>query len=139
MADYKKMAMEIAENVGGVENIKDVYHCATRLRFTLKNAKADIEALKKTKGVINVLGQGTQLQVVIGNEVDQVYDELTGMLPEGVNTGTVDDPEAAREDGGRWIDKVFNAISGIFAPYLPLLRHPASSPVCLLLRQTRAG
>lgn len=121
MADYKKMAMEIAENVGGVENINDVYHCATRLRFTLKNAKADIEALKKTKGVINVLGQGTQLQVVIGNEVDQVYDELTAMLPEGVNTGTVDDPEAAREDGGRWIDKVFNAISGIFAPYLPLL------------------
>ncbi len=121
MADYRKIALDVIDGVGGVENVKDVYHCATRLRFTLKQANADLEKLKNTKGVINVLGQGTQLQVVIGNEVDQVYDELTALLPQGAAAGYVDDPEAEAADNGKWLDKVFNAISGIFAPYLPLL------------------
>ncbi len=91
--------------------------------MTLRQAKADIDQLKKTAGVINVLGEGTQLQVVIGNEVDRVYDELTAMLPDAVKGGEIDDPLAAAEDApkGKLLDRVFNVISGIFAPYLPLL------------------
>ena len=123
MADYKKIAEDVLTHVGGADNVKDVYHCATRLRFTLKQARADKEALRNLPGVINVLGEGTQMQVVIGNEVDRVYDELTPLLPEGTMSGSIDDPEAAAEDApkGKLLDRIFNTISGIFAPYLPLL------------------
>ena len=123
MSNYKQMAEDILKNVGGAENVRDVFHCATRLRFTLKNGVEDVEALKAVDGLINVLGEGKNIQVVVGQSVDNVYDELIQMLPEGVGTGEVDDPQAEASDTAskRTIDKVFNIISGIFAPYLPLL------------------
>ena len=78
--DYKQLAAVILEKVGGKENVDKVLHCATRLRFTLKDVdKADTDALKKTKGVLSVINAGGQYQVVIGPDVPQVYQEVVAL------------------------------------------------------------
>jgi PTS system beta-glucosides-specific IIC component len=80
MIDYKKMASAILEKVGGKENVSMVTHCATRLRFNLKDEKkADTAGLKTIQGVIGVVAQGGQYQVVIGNDVPNVYREITAL------------------------------------------------------------
>ena len=74
--DYKKTAASIIHKIGGVENVSHLEHCSTRLRFTLKdNAKADTAALKKIDGVMGVV-MSAQCQVIIGNEVVEVFDEV---------------------------------------------------------------
>ena len=68
--EYKALATEILDGVGGRGNIISVMHCATRLRFKLKDdKKADSAALKSNSGVIMVVESGGQFQVVVGNHV----------------------------------------------------------------------
>ena len=79
--DYGKLAAEVIRLVGGKENINDVGHCATRLRFSLKDAGlAKTDELKATDGVIGVVNKGGQYQVIIGNEVNEVYAQVTSQL-----------------------------------------------------------
>src|SRR5699024_11084967 len=75
--NYKQTAADVLRLVGGDKNVSHLEHCSTRLRFTLADpAKADAAALKKTPGVMGVIASGPQCQVVIGNDVIEVYDEL---------------------------------------------------------------
>ena len=75
--DYKQLASQILAAVGGKENIQSLVHCATRLRFQLADsAKFDTDTLKKTKGVMGAMYTGGQYQVIIGPDVNHVYDEL---------------------------------------------------------------
>ena len=75
--DYKKLAGEILNYVGGEKNVAQVTHCATRLRFNLVDEKkANADALKSTKGVMGVVSSGGQFQVIIGNEVADFYNEF---------------------------------------------------------------
>lgn len=79
--DFKSIAKEILVNVGNEENIKDVIHCHTRLRFSLINfEKVNKDNLSKIEGVITVVESMDQLQVVIGSKVDKVYKELETMI-----------------------------------------------------------
>ena len=67
--DYSKTAAGVLKGVGGEENVSSLVHCATRLRFVLKDeSKADTAAVKATPGVVTVAQAGGQYQVVIGNE-----------------------------------------------------------------------
>ena len=75
--NYDELARAVIENVGGKENISSVIHCATRLRFQLKDeSKANTEAMRKIPGVAQVLNAMGQYQVVIGNAVSDVYDAV---------------------------------------------------------------
>lgn len=75
--DFSKLAQEILRFVGGEQNIHSLVHCATRLRFVLKErAKADKARLEQTAGVISVVESGGQFQIVIGNNVPKVYAEI---------------------------------------------------------------
>lgn len=75
--DHKKMGEDIVRLVGGEENINGLVHCATRLRFDLKDSrKAEREALEKHEGIITVVESGGQFQVVIGSHVAYVYAEI---------------------------------------------------------------
>ena len=57
--DYEKIAREVIAGVGGADNITDVMHCVTRLRFFLKDeAKADTPAVEQISGVLGVIVQG---------------------------------------------------------------------------------
>ena len=67
----------IIKGVGGKENIKHVAHCATRLRFNLVDEKlANEESLKDTEGILGITKAGGQFQVIIGQSVNKVYEDL---------------------------------------------------------------
>ncbi|MBR0283173.1 MAG: PTS glucose transporter subunit IIA [Oscillibacter sp.] len=75
--DYGRTAKEVLTHIGGETNVSHLEHCSTRLRFSVNDpGKVNRDALKKTPGVMGVVGSGGQCQVVIGNDVIEVYDEL---------------------------------------------------------------
>ena len=79
--NFNKMAKEILVNVGSVENIKEVIHCYTRLRFSLiDNSKVNKANLQKIEGVLTVQESMDELQVVIGSTVDKVHKELVAIM-----------------------------------------------------------
>lgn len=74
---YEKLAADIVKNVGGKGNVVSLAHCITRLRFKLKDEKkANTDVLKAMDGVVTVVQFNSQYQIVIGMEVDEVYDEI---------------------------------------------------------------
>ena len=78
---YEELAGEIVSLVGGKTNVDHVLHCATRLRFNLKDeSRADEDGLKNLKGVLGLVKAGGQLQVVIGPDVDKVFDEVSKIV-----------------------------------------------------------
>ena len=119
MGKYDELAGAIVEKVGGKDNVLSLTHCATRLRFRLKDsAKSDKAALEKTKGVVAVVEQGGQTQVVIGNTVGDVYDAIGAL---GISLGGEVD-EVNKEDlkmHGKLIDRVVDLVTSIFTPVLP--------------------
>ncbi|MGZ7244465.1 PTS transporter subunit EIIB, partial [Streptococcus pyogenes] len=72
--------MDIVEQIGGSANIAQFEHCSTRLRFNLvDDSKANLEALKKLSGVLGVV-QNVQTQIIIGNSVVEVYNEIEKLV-----------------------------------------------------------
>ncbi|WP_405315194.1 beta-glucoside-specific PTS transporter subunit IIABC [Lactobacillus helveticus] len=115
--NYDNLAKTIIQDVGGKDNVNSVVHCATRLRFKLKDEKkANDDALKDTDGVVTVVKAGGQYQVVIDNEVADVYDAVLKEVgfPGG---GQVPDDDGADDDSS-FIDKAVALISGIFTDIL---------------------
>ncbi len=114
--DYKKTAAEILRLVGGEKNVASVTNCMTRLRFNLNDAKkADVEAIKKTKGVQGVVTKNGQFQVVIGTDVGNVCDEIKKL-------GKFEENAAAdsTEKNGI-IAAFFGTLTAIFQPIIPAL------------------
>lgn len=116
--DYNALAKTILSKIGGAENVTSFTHCATRLRFNLRDeGKAETEALKATKGVMGVVISGGQYQVVIGSDVPNVYRELLAV-------GGFDD---TRDNGGNENDnrsalvRVLDTVAGIFTPIIPAI------------------
>ncbi|WP_270765368.1 PTS glucose/sucrose transporter subunit IIB [Weissella confusa] len=72
--DFKKPASSVVDAVGGVGNVTNLTHCMTRLRFILKDeAKASDETVKNIPGVMGLVKQGGQYQIIIGNNVAAAY------------------------------------------------------------------
>lgn len=116
--NFKATAKGILESVGGVENISNMSHCATRLRLKLKDSsKADDEAVKAVDGVVNVINKAGQYQVLIGTEVPHVFEEFE-ILVKG--SGNAEEFQNTDSDEGI-VSKIFSSISAIFAPLLPAL------------------
>lgn len=114
--DYAKLANSILKNVGGETNVLNLTHCATRLRFTLKDvSKANEDTIKKTKGVMGVVNKGGQLQVVIGNDVNHVYNEVLKLG----NFEKASSTESGEKNG--IVATVLDTIAGIFTPILPAI------------------
>jgi len=114
--DYLKLARSILKNVGGETNVSSVTHCATRLRFNLKDtSKANVEVVEKIKGVIGVVNKGGQFQVIIGSDVSSVYDEVLKLT--SLKKGS------SRDTGEKKgvVAAAFDIIVGIFTPILPAL------------------
>ncbi|MER0123231.1 PTS transporter subunit EIIC [Streptococcus sp. ZJ100] len=83
---YKNLINQIIEHIGGESNVQSVVHCATRLRFVLKDeSKFRAEELKKLAGVLTALPSSGQYHVVIGNHVGKVYAELIKLYPNTVS------------------------------------------------------
>lgn len=113
---YQHVAKEILIAIGGKENIIDAKHCMTRLRLDLKDESvADKKALEKMEEVIAVVQSGGQFQIVIGNHVPEVFQQLITLIEERDNR----DGEKVAKQGvfNRFID----TISSIFTPVLGVL------------------
>ncbi|MBJ0704610.1 PTS glucose transporter subunit IIA [Enterococcus faecium] len=116
--DYSQLAKDIVRFVGGEENVSNVYHCATRLRFTLKdNKKADKEKVEQLEGVITVVEAGGMFQVVVGNAVNEVYDVLSKQmkLEDDASSG-----KRGTEKKGI-LNSFIDMIAAVFAPTLGVL------------------
>ena len=119
--DFKQLASLILENIGGKSNVKNVVHCATRLRFTLKDdSKPDTDKIKKAPGVLQVVNAGGQYQIVIGPDVPQVYQEVIA-LGGFEASAAIDDPDAEKEDSRSRLSKILESIAGIFQPIIPAI------------------
>ncbi|MEJ8764352.1 beta-glucoside-specific PTS transporter subunit IIABC [Oceanobacillus sp. HCA-5259] len=116
--NYKELANKIIDQVGGEKNVKSLTHCATRLRFNLKDdQKPNEETLKKTPGVMGVVNKGGQYQVIIGSDVGSVYKEIINQT----NISSDGEDEKAEEDKRSTFSKVIDTITGIFTPILPAI------------------
>ncbi len=114
----EKLAKEIVHLVGGEKNVISLVHCATRLRFVLKDeAKADKGKLEKTDGIITVKQSGGQFQVVVGNKVPEVYNAI-GKVSNILNETGKEDHSAK---GNKGFGAVIDVISSIFAPLLGVM------------------
>ena len=132
--NYEKLAKEIVRYIGGPENVNALVHCATRLRFKVKNTQnVDKKKLEQLEGVITVLDSGGQIQVVIGQHVADVYDtifEVTDLKKEN--------PSDAEESGEKknLLNTFMDTISGIFAPVLGVMSGAGMLKALLILCTT---
>ncbi|EHS58499.1 beta-glucoside-specific PTS transporter subunit IIABC [Paenibacillus sp. Aloe-11] len=114
--DYKKMSDDIVRLVGGEENINGLVHCATRLRFDLKDSrKAEREGLEKHEGIITVVESGGQFQVVIGSHVAYVYTEIMKNRDFGSDTQVTSESSGKKTSV---VSTIFEVISGSFSPLI---------------------
>ena len=132
--NYEKLAKEIVGYIGGSENVNALVHCATRLRFKVKNTQnVDKKKLEQLEGVITVLDSGGQIQVVIGQHVGDVYDtifEVTDLKKENQSD--------AEESGEKknLLNTFMDTISGIFAPVLGVMSGAGMLKALLILCTT---
>lgn len=112
MSTNKEIAVRVLDAVGGKENVNSVVHCATRLRFKLKDEeKADTNRLIQDDDVIQVVQSGGQYQVVIGSHVSDIYRELTGVA-------NFDGESEKSAEKGNPLNQLIDIISSIFTPFL---------------------
>ncbi|MDO4554878.1 MAG: beta-glucoside-specific PTS transporter subunit IIABC [Lachnospiraceae bacterium] len=112
--DYKKLAGDIIDAVGGKENITHVTHCATRLRLILKEIPADAkEVVSGMTGVIAAAENAGQFQVIIGTHVIDVYNTVVDLLG-------YTESEAA-EVKKSIVNRIVETMSGVFAPFIYVL------------------
>ncbi|MCF1616673.1 beta-glucoside-specific PTS transporter subunit IIABC [Tetragenococcus koreensis] len=128
MADNKETAKFVVEHIGGQENVDSLVHCATRLRFKLKDtSKVDEEALKNNPGVLTAVESGGQYQVVIGNHVAKVYQEIMNQYDIQSGDDHGNDAETSADEIKKSVRSknpiavVFEYISGTFSPLIPAL------------------
>lgn len=116
--NYKQIARDVVAGVGGAENIKNLYHCQTRLRFTLADeSKADKDSLEKLDAVKKVILNGGVYQVVIGTDVAEVFDAIQPLLP---NQPAAQADEAPAQKKSIF-ERVIDFVAGVFQPIIPAL------------------
>ncbi|MTT30715.1 PTS beta-glucoside transporter subunit EIIBCA [Terrilactibacillus sp. BCM23-1] len=162
--DYTQLAQDIVANVGGKENVNSLLHCATRLRFRLKDpSKANKEVLEDLPKVLTAVSAGGQYQVVIGDEVVPVFESIMNQYhfsagDSGTKSGIASDDD--HSDGEKkkenWFEKFVSVLSGIFTPFISVLAGagvlkgvailisslhllPESSPIYIILNALASG
>ena len=130
---YQTTAREIVQAVGGADNVKNVMHCFTRLRFTLNDDSIpNDDEVNNIKGVIDVTRANNQYQIVIGQTVEDVYDELIKLLgPEYAGQGepapAAPAPAANQSIGGKIKNGFFQLIGVITGSMMPVIGLLAAS------------
>ena len=126
--NYKQLAENILTLVGGEENVENVIHCITRLRFYLKDdAKADKDKLEDLSGVMGVVEANTEFQVIVGQAVDDIYKELTALLPNQQTEKEAESPSRFKEQKtvmGKiryGFNQVIGVITGAVMPIIHIL------------------
>ena len=139
--DHKSVAEQIIAASGGMANITDVTHCATRLRFVLADDSAsDQDAIKKIDGVLGVINAAGQQQVVLGGNVIGVYKEAVSMFEAAKGAKSADGEKKPAEPKGKKaltpkgiLDAVIGYVASAVTPLVPGLIGGGMLKVILLL------
>lgn len=121
---YDGLARIIIQNVGGKNNIESLTHCVTRLRFKLKDeSKANTDILKETDGIVTVINSGGQYMVVIGNQVDDVFEAVVrvGHLEDLASDPSEDKADNAPKEKQNAFNAFISIVTGVFTPILSVL------------------
>lgn len=121
--DYAALSEKVLEGVGGEQNVSRLFHCATRLRFRLKDPKlADAERLQAIPDVLGTVDDVAGIQVIIGNDVPKAYDALIESHPAlSEHVGGAVDDAAPAEQRGNIAMRLLNTLSAIVGPAIPLI------------------
>lgn len=115
--DFNKLAKNILDYVGGTSNISELGHCSTRLRITVKDKeKVNTKELEQLKGVVKVI-PGVQTQVVIGNDVLDVFNEMSALY----NITDSNKEKVAKLSGKDIGKKLIEFMMAIFYPLIPAM------------------
>lgn len=118
----KDLAKNVLELVGGEQNISGLTHCATRLRFVLKdNGKANLKELNQLEGVLKAQNSGGQVQIIIGAKVDAVYNEVKNLTSDRLENSEESAASSRSKQKRNPFNAVLETIAGIFTPILPAL------------------
>ena len=120
MTKFKDDATKLLDSLGGRDNIQAVTHCVTRMRFVLADAdKANVEEIEALKSVKGSFTQAGQFQVIIGNDVDQFYNEFVAISGiEGVSKEAVKKQAQTQQNP---LQKIMSNLAEIFAPIIPAI------------------
>lgn len=120
MSNFRDDAKQLLQLVGGKENIATVTHCATRMRFVLKDVnKADEKQIQEMKIVKGTFTQAGQFQVIIGNEVSMFYNDFIKIS--GVDEASKDEVKVAARQNMSWIQRLLAHLAEIFSPLIPAI------------------
>lgn len=115
--DYDKLAGDILEEIGGKENVVSATRCATRLRIVLRHSKPKAkETVGAMPGVITVVENNGQFQVVIGQHVGEVYEAFADLVGESITEDGDDN-----QNKGTILNRVIATMSAVFAPFVYIL------------------
>ncbi|EOL42555.1 PTS system, beta-glucoside-specific IIABC component [Enterococcus phoeniculicola] len=115
--DYKKVGKEVLQQVGGKDNVVNITHCATRLRFELVDKKkVNTKQLESIEGVISVVDGGGQYQVIIGNEVQTAFKEIQKEI--GTENSKSKKETTEKES---LVSRLISVISTTFTPMIPAI------------------
>ncbi|KLI20010.1 PTS transporter subunit EIIC [Brachyspira hyodysenteriae] len=118
--NYEELGGIILPYIGGKENIHKLTHCATRLRFELKNRDiVDVDCIKALDGVIDVVEGGGQFQIIIGMNVQTVYKSLNRVL--GSSNDSINTSSSEKPAKKSLLERFMNTISTIFTPMIPAI------------------
>ncbi|AVK63954.1 PTS beta-glucoside transporter subunit EIIBCA [Lactobacillus sp. CBA3606] len=114
--DFKASAKLIVAGVGGIKNVTSLIHCSTRLRFSLNDFdQADLDQLKAIDGVLGAVIAGGQCQVIIGNDVVEMFDAVQALLGNSTDSIAV---KGSKQSFGKVI---LDFIIGVFQPLVPAI------------------
>ena len=121
--DNRELAKTIVEKIGGSENVKLYTHCITRLRFILKDkSKVDEEGLRQIKEIMGIVDRGGQYQLVIGGDVERVFNELPSFLPGVDQDKPVEETEEqTTEEKKSILQTVMSYVSASIAPTITVI------------------
>ncbi|EGO9184145.1 PTS trehalose transporter subunit IIBC [Enterococcus faecalis] len=120
MGKFQSDAQQLLKAVGGKENISAVSHCATRMRFVLKDPKkADVPVIEDIPSVKGTFTNAGQFQVIIGNEVPQFYNDFSAIS--GLEGVSKEEGKAAAKSNLSPVQRVVSVLAEIFTPLIPAL------------------
>lgn len=120
MGKYTNDAQKLVEYLGGKDNVSAVTHCVTRMRFVLNNpSKAEIKEIESLQSVKGTFTQAGQFQVIIGNDVDQFYNDFTKIT--GIEGTSKDAVKSLAKNNQGKLQQLMSNLAEIFSPLIPAL------------------
>lgn len=119
--NYREIARQVYDNIGGRENIVSAAHCATRLRLVIgDNTKCSKEALENVEGVKGVFEASGQLQIIFGTgTVNKVYEEFIAIA--GISAATKEEVKQAAASKQNVFQRLIKTLGDVFVPIIPAI------------------